>query len=509
MPDPRIDILNYNFSINLNDTTDIIEATAIVKIRIAAVTNTIYLELRNQGEDGKGMAITSLSCDRAGISWTHSENKLRVMAESPFKPGSIVNITINYGGTPSDGLIISRNKYGRRVFFADHWPDRASNYLPVITHPSDKATVDFIISAPAKYKIIASGHLLEESETNDGYRTTHWKEDVPLPVKVMAFAAAEFEVNQSGMVDNIPVTSWVYPENKMEGFSDYSVAVKPLKVYAEIIGEYPFEKLANVQSRTIFGGLENAGNIFYSENSVSGKGSAEGLIAHEIAHQWFGDSVTERDWYHIWLSEGFATYLTSMYLENVYGAERLRESMRTARERVLRASARALSPVIDTSVTDLMKLLSTNSYQKGAWVLHMLRNEIGDSAFVQGLQEYYRTYRDSTALTADFMRVMESVSGKSLEGFFNQWLFFAGEPALKIYTFKTGKGDMNIVIEQTQELLYDFNIEIGITDSNNSRIMKIPVNQRITYYRIMDGNDLKIEPDPYIKLLYREVKQDL
>ena len=122
---------------------------------------------------------------------------------------------------------------------------------------------------------------------------------------------------------------------------------------------------------------------FLCENSVTGKGRAEGLIAHETAHQWFGNSVTESDWHHIWLSEGFATYLTSVYLEKNYGRERLVEEMKTDRDQVIRFYLRSPRPVIDTTITNLMRLLSANSYQKGAWVLHMLRNELGDESFLE------------------------------------------------------------------------------------------------------------------------------
>ncbi len=132
--------------------------------------------------------------------------------------------------------------------------------------------------------------------------------------------------------------------------------------------------------------MENASCIFYAENSVTGKGKAEDLMAHEIAHQWFGNSVTENDWHHIWLSEGFATYLTAVYQEKTYGKEKLDETMKSARDRVIGFYLRSPRPVVDTTVTDLMKLLNANSYQKGAWVLHMLRRELGDDLFWKGMR---------------------------------------------------------------------------------------------------------------------------
>jgi aminopeptidase N len=324
-------------------------------------------------------------------------------------------------------------------------------------------------------------------------------------VKVIAFGAADFSVKNETIVEDIPVTSWVFSENREEGFADYSIAAKPLRFYIDYIGPYPFEKLANVQSKTIFGGLENAGNIFYSENSVTGKGRAESLIAHEIAHQWFGNSVTEREWSHLWLSEGFATYLTSLYLENTYGHEKLKESMRSARDRVLRFSERVSKPVIDTSITRLMDLLNANSYQKGAWILHMLRCELGDEAFRNGLREFYRTYRDSTAVTDDFREVMEKAGGRDLAYFFDQWLCIAGEPVLKISASEMGEGRMEIIVEQMQEQVFKFPLEILVTDKIGTKKVAFHVTGRVTRYPVSADENVKLTADPDVKLLYREV----
>jgi len=455
------------------------------------------------------MHVLAVRLDKPGFTWDHSGNKLRISLAEPMSEGSEAKIFVTWEGIPADGLIISRNKFGDRTFFADHWPDRASNYLPVVDHPSDKATVEFIITAPSHYKVVGSGYLVNEKTLSDGNTITHWKEDVPLAVKVMAFAAAPFAVQLAGTEENVPVTTWVYEKNAKEGFNDYAVALKPMAFYDSIIGPYPYEKLANVQSKTIFGGLENAGCIFYSENSVTGQGKAESLIAHEIAHQWFGNSVTEKDWHHIWLSEGFATYMTSVYLERTYGEEKFKESMKSARDRVLRISVRNPGSVIDTTITDLMKLLSANSYQKGAWVLHMLRNTLGDDNFWKGMRLYYSRFRNGNAITSDFIEVMEEVSKRELGEFFNEWLFVPGEPNLNI-TSAPGKkkGTSDIVITQMQDHLFTFPIEIQINDIKGTRLEKVNVTQRETRLKIRAASGLKIVPDPYVKLLFRQVTRD-
>jgi aminopeptidase N len=501
---PNADVIHYEFNIAINDTTDIIQGFSVTDVKIKGAAGYLGFDLKGLNAGGKGMKVDSAMINDKPCKWSHTDNKIHFYPPFDLRPDSTLSVTISYRGIPADGLIISRNKFGDRTFFSDNWPDRGSNYLPVVDHPSDKATVDFIITAPAKYRIVANGSVVEESPLGNGMSVTRWKEAIPIPVKVMAFGAAPFAVTLAGEVNNVPVWSWVFYQNRKEGFSDYSVATGPLKFYISTIGPYSYEKLANVQSKTKFGGMENAGCIFYAENSVTGKGRAENLIAHEIAHQWFGNSVTEKEWHHIWLSEGFATYMAAAYMEKTYGKERMKSAMINSRGRILKESEKNQAPVIDTTITDLMKLLSTNSYQKGAWVLHMLRAEVGDDLFWKGLALYYQRYRNRNALTDDFMMVMQEVSGRDLRSFFHQWLFVPGEPSLKISkSAGVKKGTTEIVIEQVQDHIFNFIIEILVEGPKGSVIVCVPVNSRKTIKTVDGGPDLKITPDPETKLLYR------
>ncbi|MCX6320968.1 MAG: M1 family metallopeptidase [Bacteroidia bacterium] len=498
------DVLHYEFALTINDSTDRIEGRALIKIKFINEADSISFDLTGINREGKGMGVTSVHSGPKDVKWEQEEERLLVFFDNPVKQNDTLEFVIEYNGIPADGLIISKNKFGNRTFFADHWPDRAHNYLPCIDHPYDKASVDFIITAPDRYKVIASGTLVEESDLVGNMTLTHWSETVPLAIKVMTFGAAEFAVQLAGNVNNIPVWSWVYPENRKEGFSDYSVAIRPLEYYSRIIGQYPYKKLANVQSKTIYGGLENAGTIFYSENSVSGLGRAEGLIAHEIAHQWFGDCITETDWHHIWLSEGFATYMTSLYFESLQGKDRLESDMTSARAKVLKYYEKHAKPVIDTTITNLMDLLSVNSYQKGAWVLHMLRHDLGDEVFMKGLRLYYERFYNSNALTEDFKNVMEEVSGRNLGKFFQQWLYTAGQPELRIW-HENGKkkGMIDVYIEQKQEHLFEFNLELLIKDASGEKIVNVIVKERVTKIMVPSMNNVEIIPDPNVNLLFK------
>jgi aminopeptidase N len=500
----NFDVLHYDFALRLSDTTDEISGRAVIDLKILEKTDSVSFDLKGLNSQGMGMNVEAVSLDGNDIKWRQSNDRLLVFLKQAASANDTLVFVIEYHGIPADGLIISRNKYGDRTFFADHWPDRANYYLPCIDHPYDKASVDFIITAPDRYSVVANGIMIEESDLSGSLKLTHWRENVPIPVKVMTFGAARFAVKYEGEVDNIPVWSWVFPQNRFEGFNDYSAALKPLEYFSKLIGDYPYRKLANVQSKTIFGGLENAGTIFYAEKSVTGLGKDERTIVHEIAHQWFGDCVTEDDWYHVWLSEGFATYLTSMYFESVLGRESILSEMSRSRNQIIKYTEKHAKPVIDTTITDLMELLNVNSYKKGAWILHMLRFEIGDGDFIKGVRLYYDRFRNSNALSSDFQHAMEDASGKDLGKFFRQWLYIPGQPELKIWkSANKKKGITEVFIEQMQDHLFEFNLDLSIKDSSGERVENFFVKERLTRINLQSAHVTAITPDPNVNLLFR------
>lgn len=306
---PGVDVLHYDFNITLSDASDTIDCSALIRCEVNTTPTSLNFDLVSRNAAGKGMKVTGVwdGATRQPIGYTHAGDVLKI--SNGGVPAGRREIRIQYRGIPADGLIISKNKYNQRTFFSDNWPNRARNWLVCHDHPSDKASVDFIVTAPAHYQVVANGVLVEETNINESLRLSHWQETADLPMKVMGFGAAAFAVNYAGDVGNVPVYSWVYPADRDKGFADYGLATRVLPFFVNNIAPYPYRKLANVESKTIFGGMENAGAIFYSEKSITGKGGLEELLAHEIAHQWFGNMATEADWPHVWLSEGFSKRL--------------------------------------------------------------------------------------------------------------------------------------------------------------------------------------------------------
>ncbi|MDB5196647.1 MAG: hypothetical protein JWP88_1018, partial [Flaviaesturariibacter sp.] len=253
------------------------------------------------------------------------------------------------------------------------------------------------------------------------------------------------------------------------------------------------------------GGMENASSIFYAEESVTGDRKWEDVIAHEIVHQWFGDAASEKSFAHLWLSEGFATYLTDIYIENKYGKDSANKRLQKERDQVIRFAKESKPAVVD-STSSLMDLLNANSYQKGAWVLHMIRTEVGDSSFQKIIREYYNTYKGSNAETRDFQAIVEKATGKSWKPFFEQWLFRPGIPKLDI-TWKADAGEIKIEVKQTGSATYELPLELLITTENGAKkLERIILTQKETKIKL----DLPLKPvmlaiDPNTLLLYEAV----
>jgi aminopeptidase N len=502
----EINVESYSFHIDLNDSTDIIQGKALIDVHFLTSVSKFHLDLVKQMANGKGMIVSSVLEDGKSLNYTHEGDKLELFIEPTERDGHRI-YAISYSGIPADGLIISKNKFGDRTFFGDNWPDRGQNWLPIVDHPSDKAKVEWYVTTPSYYQSIGNGALQEIREIGNNRLQSHWVMEEPISTKVMVIAAAKFAVQEQGEIDGIPISTWVYPQNEAAGFSDYAFAMPITRYFIENVGNYPFEKLANVQSKTRFGGMENASNIFYAEESVTGTGSCEALVAHEIAHQWFGNSATEATWHDIWLSEGFATYFTNLYFEHKYGKEKLKERVVAERAKVIRYYKNNPVPVVNQRIDNYLELLNANSYEKGAMILHMLRRELGDSIFWNGIRKYYDSYQFGNASSIDFQILFENHSGKDLDYFFKQWLNEVGHPELEIKWKSNHSSKMKMKIEQTQkQFLFDFPLDIKLNyEDGTSDTKTIHFTDKKLKFEVHGANVKSVEIDPDVWLLYELV----
>ena len=517
---PNIDILNYKFEIHLNDTSDIIYGSADIALNIKDSEDRVRLDLISQGKDGKGMEVKKVTFNGSEVSYSH-DNDVLLIETGAFEYSSRDIINVVYSGMPITGLIIGPNMHGDRTFFSDNWPNKARNWLPLVDHPYDKSTAEFVVIAPNHYQVISNGLLVEETNLNKELKKTHWKQSVPISCWLYALGVAEFAVDYVDYFEGKSIQTWVYKQDRDNGFYDFKIPTKhTMEFFSDYIGPFAYEKLANVQSNSVKGGMESATAIFYSDVSVTGDRSVRwrNVVIHEVAHQWFGNCVTEYDWDDVWLSEGFATYFTLMFREHAYGRDDFVNGLNDAKRLVYNHyKTDKESSIVHNNLKDMKDVLTYSlQYQKGAWVLHMLRNYIGEDNFRKGIRNYYKKYYNSTTTTNQFKTEMEVVSGMNLDTFFDQWLYKGGNMVLDgNWKFDEKKGRIEVNLNQVQNdgYLFEMPVELGIlyNDKNLEKIQTVKLEkEKGRFYIASDSKPISIKIDPNTKLLaiwdFNEIK---
>ncbi len=453
-----IDLEHYRFDITLTDTTDRIVGEATIRLRLlAAGVPYVAFDLAAMTPEraGKGMTVQGVTVAGHALQFTHQADRLAITLAAPSREGQVVEFVVRYSGIPADGLQIKPNPHGDRTFFSDNWPNKARQWLPTIDHISDKATMEMAVTAPAHYQVVSNGRRVEETDLAEGMRRTVWHESVPIAPWLYALGVARFAVQSVGDYDGVPIETWVFAKDRDAGFHDFAVPTRDaLAFYSEWVGPYAYEKLANVQSNSVSGGMEAASAIFYSAGSVVGDRNTRwrNVIIHEIAHQWFGNAVTERDWDDVWLSEGFATYFTLLFIEHAYGRDEFVDGLRRSRQTVLDFYLKTPGyRLVHENLDDMSQVTTGMTYQKGAWVLHMLRQRMGDDRFRAGVRAYYQRFMNANATTADFRAAMEQASGQDLAAFFDQWLYRGGVPRLSgTWSWDPASRAVTLDLRQTQ-----------------------------------------------------------
>ena len=465
----KIDIKHYVFNLSLSDADNEITGTTLVTLNFKeAGMKNFRLDFINKTTDrqNKGMVVDAVSIHKTAVDYTHENDELIISLPAPSTKNQTLTFTIQYHGVPFDGLRIGNTKLGDRSFFNENWPNRGRHWLPIVDHPYDKASSEFIVKAPSHYKVVSNGLLLEESELGNQTRLTHWKQSVPVSSWLFVLGVADFAVKYVDEFRGKSIQTWVYAKNREAGFYDFDEPTKKvLEFYSNYVGPYAYEKLANIQTPSVNGGMETSSAIFYGEDLVTGKRDerTRNVVIHEIAHQWFGNAITETTWDDAWLSEGFATFFTLLFIEDEYGKEEYIKGIIKARKSVYDMSVKMPNfSIVSERTAEKEDVTSGITYQKGAWVIHMLRDLIGEKNFKKGIQNYYAKYFNANTTTDEFRAEMEKVSGKDLKLFFKQWLYQPINPTINAnWTYNASTKKLQIRLNQAQQFLYNVPVEIG------------------------------------------------
>lgn len=533
---PGVQVEHYAFALELTDASDEIRGETTVTIRFTKDGLTsFFLDLATPSS-GKGMTTTGVVSDSAQLRYTHTDNRLTITLPRPSNASELRQFTVRYHGIPADGLRAGVNKYNERCFFSWNWPDKAREWLPMIDHPSAKATSEFIVTAPDKYMVVANGLLQSEVSLGDGRKRTHWKQSVPIASWLNAIGVEQFAVHHAGFVRGVELQTWVAHQEFDAGIARFeTIARNAVEFFSDRIGPYSYEKLANVTAPFDRGATEHASVIFYGDGGTRsgampqpaappaaaadgrGRGGAGqaaasapavpgsgGTIAHEIAHQWFGNSVTESDWDDAWLSEGFATYFTALYDEHYVGHDAFVRSVQGMFARA-RTAAQTEKPLVHENISDLRGVIPQLVYQKGGSVLHVLRGQVGTEAFWRAIHEYYRRHQNGLASSADLQRAFEETSGQNLEWFFAQWLHWPTVPSVE-GTWWWDDAGRKVVIQLTQTQKgkpYRLPLEVGLAADGTVglRIEKVELTQASQRFEIAADRapaDVALDPNTWM-----------
>lgn len=345
------------------------------------------------------------------------------------------SVTISYHGYPTNdgfGGYFSSNgmvwTVGEGLY--TNPPSMTRRWIPSVDRPSDKALLRMRVRVPQGFRVGSNGLLRRIHANPDGTTDFIWEEDFPIATYLISIGAARFAEFQQTFVtssgDSIPIFHFVYPKDSTAAVEDVRHLPDMMRFFSEKFGPYPFKKYGMLEA-PMRGAMEHQTLTTMSDLLYTGDQRYEGVIAHELAHQWWGDCVTLTDWREIWLNEGFATYSDALYTEHAYGEKAFEEKM----DQFASLYFKEDDTVGRFPIYNPKQMWGSTVYEKGAWVLHMLRGVVGDSVFFDILKTYHAAFAYGNATIADFQRIAESVSGRNLKWFFQEWLFEAGYPVFR------------------------------------------------------------------------------
>jgi aminopeptidase N len=485
--------LNYNVSLTFNE-----RLTELTNARAGITVLTLKDGVSQIDLDFGDLPIDAVTVDKHAMPYERSAELLKIKLSKALPRGSQVLIVVSYHGKPKDGLILAPDKAGKPAAVGDNWPNRLHHWIPSLDHPSAKATVNFSVTAPVGNTVVANGELTRTDDSSKTTRTWTYTESAPIPPYCMIVAVGDFAQLGPPTPTGPPLYYYVPQPDKSFAMQGFAPALPSLKFFSQTVAPYPYEKLALIIGATRFGGMENSSAIVFTSTLFDPRPEAPlssvfkiredlvDVIAHEIAHQWFGDSVTESTWSDLWLSEGFATYFAGIFIQRHEGEAAFQKYMKSAGDRALDYEKKTRAPIHDSETEDLFKLLNANNYQKGAWVLHMLRSELGDENFFRGIRIYYEAHKNSTADTEDLRAAFEKASGRNLKDFFARWIYGTGHPNYELsWEWQADRKKVRLVLTQLQpEAAFPNALPVDIVNPTGKRRVVLKPTRKQTIEEI-------------------------
>lgn len=436
--DDNIDVNYYGLDLNITYSPRYLRGAVTVKLKCtAARLSSFFLDLTSATTTiGQGLRVDSVKAGGQKLAYQFAQNRLTITPAQPLTNSQLYSVTVYYQGIPngqtqSSFVFSTHERTSDPVIWSLSEPYGTPDWFPCKDTPADKAdSSDVRITAPSVFVSVSNGTLASTTVNTNGTTTYHWRSRHPIAHYLISIAMSNYTRYDTPFTANgqtMPVTHYIYPEILSSVKANLDLTPRMLQLFSSQFGPYPFsrEKYGHAQFGRGNGGMEHQ-----TISSMEAGAFTPAVIAHELAHQWFGDKITCRNWQNIWLNEGFASYAEAVYAESVGG----RSSYSATMSSFLTSARSARGSIYVQDISSFANIFDgARSYAKGATVLHMLRGIVGDDTFFRILRTYTNTLSLAyqTAVTEDFQAIAEQVSGQKLDYFFKQWIYGEGYPTYR------------------------------------------------------------------------------
>lgn len=512
-PSRRIDVTHIRLELSLDFERRCITGNATLKVRSLS-DRLVVAEL-----DAVGLEIEEVSVDGVPANFDLADDLVRITLPEPAAWGTGLELNISYSAQPERGLFFIAPDEAYPDKHPHVWTQSqdidARHWFPCYNLPGDKSTSEMIVTVPAGMFALSNGRLVSTRENEAASRTFHWQQEIPHSHYLITLVAGPY-VEIPYRWEDIPVPTYVLPGREEHARLAFPQTPDMIAFFSDKIGvRYPYAQYAQIcVSDYIMGGMEHTTattltDTFLPDATVMPEWEGRSLIAHELAHQWFGDLLTCRDWSHGWLNEGFATYFDALWHEHAYGVDEFRYMMhQNAQEYIEEDSSKYRRPIVERTYNQPIDIFDRHLYPKGAWVLHMIRRQLGDEGWWRTIQHYVERHREQTVITSDLERAIEAVTGLNLEKFFEQWIFTGGHPEFRVaYSWDEERQVARVEVEQKQQTdrltpIFDLPIDLLIEVDGQEQRLRVRVNEvRHTFFIPLAGRPQRIRFDPEAAIL--------
>ncbi|MBI4057293.1 MAG: M1 family metallopeptidase, partial [Elusimicrobia bacterium] len=466
--------------------------------------------------DAAEMRILRVESQGKNLKFRHQDKKLKIFLSRPLALREEISLTIHYRlSSPRCGLHFIKKGPDARgpQVWSQGQPEESHYWFPCHDAPHEKATTEMVVQVPAGFVAVSNGHLVSR-EPLAGGTTFHWKMSQPHSIYLVSVAVGQFSEIKDQW-ENIPVAYYCEKGREEEARRSFGKTPQMLALFSSKIGvRYPYAKYAQVIVSQFPGGMENTTCTTQTDAALLDTRAAldtdfDTLVAHELAHQWFGDLLTCRDWSHAWLNEGFATYFEYVFLEKDKGLDEALYSLRQNARRYFDEDERRYQrPIVTSQFKYPWVLFDRHLYEKGGAVLHMLCYLLGETPWWKSIQHYVSSHRDGSVETSDLILSIEETTGRNLKPFFDQWVFKAGYPHYRIhYNWDAQKREASLWVMQTQPLssespIFQMPVEIRMEGRGWKREFKEELNKKEHHlvYRLPSEPEI-VEFDPQYWIL--------